>query len=87
MSPEAFVKFMMAEQKEIISLEDASSIIRDFESSENKDAFTTEGFTHFLMFNDHTEVVSAMARNKTSIKDEYMRHPLSHYWIASSHNT
>ena len=87
MSPEAFAKFMMAEQKEIISLEDASSIIRNFESSENKDAFTMEGFTHFLMFNESTEVVCPMERNKTSIMDEYMGHPLSHYWIASSHNT
>lgn len=87
MSPEAFAKFMMAEQKEIISPEEARSIIRNFESSENKDAFTMEGFTHFLMFNEATEVVSPMARNKTSIKDEYMRHPMSHYWVASSHNT
>ena len=87
MSPEAFAKFLMVEQKEVMSLEDASNIIKNFESSENKNAFTMEGFTHFLMFNEWTEVVSPMARNKSSIKDEYMRHPLSHYWIASSHNT
>ena len=87
MSPEAFAKFMMAEQKERISLEEACNIIKNFESSDNKEAFTMQGFTHFLMFNEWTEVVSPMTRSKSSIKDEYMRHPLSHYWIASSHNT
>ena len=87
MSPEAFAKFLMVEQKAEMSLEEASNIIKNFESSENKDAFTIEGFTHFLMFNEWTEVMSPIARNKSSIKDEYMRHPLSHYWIASSHNT
>ena len=44
-----------------------------------------EGFTHFLMFNDWTEVVSPLTKSKVNIKD--MVHPLSHYWIASSHNT
>ena len=87
MSPEAFAKFLMVEQKENKCLEEASKIIKSFESSENKDAFTIEGFTNFLMFNEWTEVVSPMERNKSSIKDKDMRHPLCHYWIASSHNT
>ena len=37
------------------------------------------------MFNDWTEVVSPLTKSKVNIKD--MVHPLSHYWIASSHNT
>ena len=87
MSPEGFAKFMEVEQKEFISVEEATSLIRSFESSDDKDTFTMEGFTNYLMFNESTEVVSPMTRSKSAIKDEYMRHPLAHYWIASSHNT
>ena len=89
MSLTSFKKFMREEQKQELSSDQCRKIIKkfEFEYSENKLSFTKQGFTHFLMFNEWTEVVSPMARNKSSIKDEYMRHPLSHYWIASSHNT
>ena len=85
MTPEAFSKFMKQEQKEDFSIEEYQRKILDFESSDDKTSFSKEGFTHFLMFNDWQELVSPNAKNK--IDFEQMKYPLSHYWIASSHNT
>ena len=85
MTPEAFQKFMEVEQKEEISLEEAQQYVKNFESTEKKTAFSKQGFTHFLMFNEEVEVVSSIARKE--VKSAGMQHPLAHYWIASSHNT
>ena len=85
MTPEDFLKFMKLEQKENFPIEECQNIIKNFESSDNKMSFSKEGFTHFLMFNDHQELVSPNTKNKIDM--EQMKYPLSHYWIASSHNT
>ena len=85
MTPEAFQKFMEVEQKEEISVEEAQQYVKNFESTEKKTAFSKQGFTHFLMFNEEVEVVSSIARKE--VKSAGMQHPLAHYWIASSHNT
>ena len=42
------------------------------------------GFTHFMMFSEWQEVIDPTKR-KQIYQD--MTQPLSHYWIASSHNT
>ena len=76
---------MREEQKQSLTSDECREIIKNFESSENKLSFSKEGFTHFLMFNDSMEVVSI--DNRTRVRREEMRHPLAHYWIASSHNT
>ena len=85
MSAEQFLHFMKNEQKEVIPIEEGQEIVKNFESSEDKVSFTKEGFTHFLMFNEWQELVSPRIKNR--IESDNMKHPLSHYWIASSHNT
>ena len=76
---------MKKEQKEVIPLDQVRDMIKNFESSENKLSFTKEGFTHFLMFNEWQEAVSPSVKQR--VDTDQMNHPLSHYWIASSHNT
>jgi len=85
MTPEALLEFLKEEQKNDLAMEECIEIIKNFESSANKTSFTKEGFTHFLMFNDWQELMSPAS--KTRVKAADMTHPLSHYWIASSHNT
>ena len=85
MSLTSFRNFMAEEQKEYLTSDQCRKIIKTFENSENKLSFTKQGFNHFLMFNDSMEVVSP--ETKTRVKTEDMTSPLSHYWIASSHNT
>lgn len=77
--------FMVEEQKDDLAIEECREIIKNFESSSDKKTFTKEGFTHFLTFNDLQELVSPI--KKTQVKTSELVHPLSHYWIASSHNT
>ena len=85
MSLASFQRFMKQEQKENLTSEQCREMIRVFESSDMKLSFSKEGFTHFLMFNDSMELLSAETKSKVVKKD--MSHPLCHYWIASSHNT
>ena len=42
------------------------------------------GFTHFMMFSEWQDIRNPRDRN---IVYQDMSQPLSHYWIASSHNT
>ena len=42
------------------------------------------GFTHFMMFSDCQDILD---QSKTKLVYQNMDQPLSHYWIASSHNT
>ena len=42
------------------------------------------GFTHFMMFSDHQDILD---QSKVRLIYQNMDQPLSHYWIASSHNT
>ena len=42
------------------------------------------GFTHFMMFSEWQEVLNPVKRQQIY---QDMSQPLSHYWIASSHNT
>eukprot|EP00092_Neocalanus_flemingeri_P005512 GFUD01005942.1.p1 GENE.GFUD01005942.1~~GFUD01005942.1.p1 ORF type:complete len:789 (-),score=239.22 GFUD01005942.1:53-2419(-) len=85
MTPEALLDFLKEEQKDDLAIEECKEIVKNFESSDDKTSFTKEGFTHFLMFNDWQELLSPISR--TQVKADQMVHPLSHYWIASSHNT
>jgi len=45
---------------------------------------TLAGFQQFLMFSKLQDIVSPV--EKSQVRDD-MTQPLSHYWIASSHNT
>jgi len=85
MSSSELMKFAKLEQKEDVGKEECEQIINNFESTDDKSSFSVEGFTHFLMFSDWQELMSPTEKNMT--KPATMSHPLSHYWIASSHNT
>jgi Ca2+-binding EF-hand superfamily protein len=85
MTPQSLLDFIKEEQKDDLAIEECVEIIKNFESSADKTSFSKEGFTHFLMFNDWQELMSPVSRSR--VKGADMTHPLSHYWIASSHNT
>merc|ERR1719509_182375 len=85
MSSSELMKFAKLEQKEDVGKEECEQIINNFESTDDKSSFSIEGFTHFLMFSDWQELMSPTEKNMP--KPATMSHPLSHYWIASSHNT
>jgi len=85
MTPAALLQFLQEEQKEEKAvMEVCQEIIKNFEPSEDKTSFSPEGFMHFMIFSDTQDLVSAETRSRVT---EDMRQPLSHYWIASSHNT
>ena len=46
--------------------------------------FSFSGFTHFMMFSEWQDIVNVKDKNMVY---QNMEQPLSHYWIASSHNT
>jgi len=85
MTPAELLKFIKLEQKEDMAQEECEEIIKNFESTDDKNSFSAEGFTHFLMFSDWQELMSQTEQKMT--KTATMTHPLAHYWIASSHNT
>jgi len=76
--------FFSDEQKFDMLPEECSRIISQHETSEDKTSFTQEGFTHFLMFSELQDVMDPQEKLQVT---EDMTQPLSHYWIASSHNT
>ena len=84
MTPEDLMKFMSNVQKIYISKEESIQIINGFEPTNDKSTLSNEGFIHFMMFSDLHNITNNYAAN---IVDQDMSQPLSHYWIASSHNT
>ena len=84
MTPEELMKFMSNVQKIYISKEESIQIINGFEPTKDKSTLSNEGFIHFMMFSDLHNITNNYAAN---IVDQDMSQPLSHYWIASSHNT
>nr|XP_046264337.1 1-phosphatidylinositol 4,5-bisphosphate phosphodiesterase delta-1-like isoform X2 [Scatophagus argus] len=85
MSAENLVDFLMKEQREKATLADAQSIIQKYEPDENakeKKLLSRDGF---LMYLHHPETLILSSDHKEVYQD--MSHPLSHYFISSSHNT
>ena len=76
--------FLEQEQKVELTMKECRELIKDFEPDDNDEAFSLKGFVHFIMFSDIHEIVNP-AKCKQVYQD--MNRPLSHYWIASSHNT
>lgn len=84
MSAEDFSKYMKEEQNVELVSEETHKIIEAFEPSEDRTSLSMEGFTHFMMFSEWQEITDVAHRK---LVYQNMDHPLSHYWIASSHNT
>ena len=84
LSAEDLAKFQCEEQKHEMLEEECEKLIRAFEPNPDVKSLSLEGFIHFMMFSDLQEIVDN-AKRHTVYQD--MTRPLSHYWIASSHNT
>ncbi len=84
MSPDDLMRFQTEMQGEEMAYEECERIVKAFEPIPGNTTFSLEGFTHFMMFSDLQGVVDARARN---VVYQDMTQPMSHYFIASSHNT
>jgi hypothetical protein len=74
--------FLEEEQKVEKTANECRQLIEYFEQGE--DTFSLTGFVHFIMFSEIHEIINPEKANKVY---QDMNHPLSHYWISSSHNT
>ena len=84
MTPSDLSKFLNDEQKVEMSVEECEKFIAAYEPTHDRSSLSMEGFTQFMMFSEWQDIVDA-AHKKMVYQD--MTKPLSHYWIASSHNT
>ncbi|XP_029379930.1 1-phosphatidylinositol 4,5-bisphosphate phosphodiesterase delta-1-like isoform X2 [Echeneis naucrates] len=85
MNSENIVDFLMKEQREKATLEDARRIIEKYEPDENvkeKKLLSKDGF---LMYMQHPEALILNSDHTEVYQD--MSQPLNHYFISSSHNT
>ncbi|XP_061791484.1 1-phosphatidylinositol 4,5-bisphosphate phosphodiesterase delta-1-like [Nerophis lumbriciformis] len=85
MSPEDLVEFLMKEQREKTTLEDANKIIDKFEPDEKAKAKNVLSKDGFLMYLHHPDALIMDPEHKEVYQD--MSRPLNHYFISSSHNT
>ncbi|KAM9349118.1 1-phosphatidylinositol 4,5-bisphosphate phosphodiesterase delta-1-like [Symphorus nematophorus] len=85
MSPENLVAFLLQEQREKATLADAHRIIEKYEPDENAKAKKLLSKDGFLMYMQSPEALVLNPDHKEVYQD--MSHPLSHYFISSSHNT
>jgi Ca2+-binding EF-hand superfamily protein len=83
MTAEGFAKFLKEEQKMEMATEECAQLIDAFEPTGDRTTLSIEGFTHFMMFSEWQEITDPS--KKLVYQD--MNQPLSHYWMASSHNT
>ncbi|XP_040566221.1 1-phosphatidylinositol 4,5-bisphosphate phosphodiesterase delta-1 isoform X4 [Lepeophtheirus salmonis] len=80
-SVDDLTRFFMNEQNtEMLKIE-CEQIIEAYEPSKNKKYMSNEGFIQFMMFSELQNITA------TNFIYQDMTQPLSHYWIASSHNT
>ena len=84
MTPDDLSVFLRETQKVEMPVEECAKFIAAYEPTSDRSALSMEGFTQFMMFNESQEIID-VAQKCTVYQD--MSHPLSHYWIASSHNT
>ena len=84
MTAENLADFMKKEQKIEMVIEECEKLIEAFEPTQDRSSLSMEGFTHFMMFSEWHDVTDIAHRN---LVYQDMTQPLSHYWMASSHNT
>ena len=65
-------------------VEECKKFIAAYEPTADRSCLSAEGFTQFMMFSEWQNIVD-VADSRRVWQD--MTQPLSHYWIASSHNT
>ncbi|CAG2065753.1 unnamed protein product, partial [Timema podura] len=81
-----FTKFLETRQMELRSEEEVRSLIQRHEPDpllRAQSCLSFEGFSRYLMDKDNY----AFTSERMSPDESEMDHPLSHYYIASSHNT
>ena len=84
MTSDDLMKFFSEKEHKKLTLKDCSQLIEKFEPSLNSELLSMEGFTHLMLFSD---LISVLDQSKLKGVYQDMTQPLSHYWIASSHNT
>ena len=84
MSFEDLVKFHSEVQKTNFSESDFDLLLDSFEPNKEMRSLSREGFTRYIYYSDVNLLES---REKTEAVYQDMTKPLSHYFIASSHNT
>ncbi|KAG7455508.1 hypothetical protein MATL_G00257500 [Megalops atlanticus] len=85
MSGTDLLNFLLREQRQAVSLDDALKIIEKCEvddTAKDKQQMTKDGF---LMYLHHPEAMILNPTHKEVYQD--MTQPLNHYFISSSHNT
>ena len=80
------IQFMETEQLESCTPESARQIIENFENDEHLRSHYLLSFEGFAAFMSNASNFAFLSENLAP-KEEDMHHPLSHYYIASSHNT
>ena len=85
MTGEDLKRFVNSEQKKVWDEDNFGRVLDEFEPKrENRIYLSREGFTRYLMFADENAVTDVSKERRVH---QNMTHPLSSYWIASSHNT
>jgi len=85
--------FLLLEQKIKVPLSECLDIIQSLECSSKATKLTLDGFRKFILFSDCQEIIrntsTTPCTDNKCVDPVYqdMTQPLSHYWIASSHNT
>lgn len=80
------IQFKETKQQETCSVESAREIIQRFENHLQLKALNLLSYEGFARLMNDTSNFAFLSEN-LQMKEEDMHHPLSHYFIASSHNT
>ena len=80
-------KFMSLEQHVNLSDSECKQIIEEYEPSvlrRKSHLFSASGFSHFMVFDEMHDLIDHFQVENVT---QDMNRPLSHYYIATSHNT